>query len=163
MLEPLSEYICDNCNEIINNPSEGILEWVSERSDNKSFVNRDFKILHHNAHSPIRDQNGRGCTIHRDTRGLSDVGLNELLNENSGMSYLLTLIDPGAIHLPNYENILVNNVRVYIDLVRRLTIPNYENARLYWTNAINDNFFDGDNEANIYSVDNLIRLIETYE
>ena len=46
--------------------------------------------------------------------------------------------------------------------MRRLTIPYYEEARLYWSRAEADGFFDGANEVWLYMPHNLEALIERY-
>jgi len=163
MLTPLNEFICDNCGQVIKNPTEGILEWISEfDSTHKTYIGRDFKILHHNSTSPLKKSNGRGCSVHFAERGLSDVGLEMLLNKDYGMGYLISLLDPGKIHCANYTIPLVKDIREYVELVRRLTIPHFEEARLYWTEALNDQYFSGDNEINVYTVSKLKSLIEKY-
>lgn len=163
MLEPLNEFICDNCGEMIKKPSDGILEWLSKLdTTHGAYVGEDFKILHHYSTSPLKESNGIGCTVHYSKKGLSDAGLEMFVNENYGMGYLLSLLDPGNIHRKDYNIPLVKDIREYVEILRRLTIPHYEEARVYWTEASNDNFFNDDNEISAYSVSRLKELLDMY-
>ena len=49
-----------------------------------------------------------------------------------------------------------------MELVRRLTIPHYEEARLYWDKAKQNGFFEGANEIWVYLPNNLRDLIQEY-
>ncbi|MFT4565677.1 MAG: hypothetical protein ACI9FN_000630 [Saprospiraceae bacterium] len=75
---------------------------------------------------------------------------------------LLSFIDVGPYHEPEYHGPSVKDLREYTEIIRRLNIPFYEEARLYWNDAISDGFFDGANEGLIYSPDFLETLIKKY-
>jgi len=51
----------------------------------------------------------------------------------------------------------------FTELFRRLHIPYYEEARIYFDEARSDGFFEGHNEFTIYSQPNLINIIEEYK
>lgn len=78
------------------------------------------------------------------------------------MSYLLSILDPGEKHQKTYSVPLVKDIREYVEIVRRLTIAHYEEARLYWTKALNDDFFADNNEINMYTISELKKLIVKY-
>lgn len=158
MLIPLKQFICDTCGEIIEKPEDGYLEWVY--SDDG--MQREFNIVHHGGSSPRKKYNHNGCYQHADRHGRMDEALNQSIDPNRMMAFLLKFIDMGRYHDPDRGHIAKVNISEYVELVRRLTIPYYEEARLYWEEAKSDGFFDGANEILIYSVDFLKRLVEKY-
>ena len=46
--------------------------------------------------------------------------------------------------------------------MRRLTIPNYEEARQFWCKAMEDGYFGDSNELYIYIPENLKNMIKNY-
>ena len=160
MNAPLQEFICDKCGEVINSPEEGVLEWISEwNEEHQTFVNKGFKIIHQFGHSPNQNT---GCSFYQGRSGISDYPLRMYLNPDFGMANIISLLDVGQRHQPNFTIPLVENAREYAELVRRLTIEYYDEARLYWSDANNDNFFDDFNEADMYRVSKLREIIEKY-
>ena len=57
----------------------------------------------------------------------------------------------------------VRDVREFMEFARRLTIPYYEQARLFWEQGINDGIFAGANEIKVYTSKFLRELIEEYK
>ena len=56
MLEPLQQYICDYCGELINSTEEGYVEWLSERNEETGrYEYHGFKIVHHKPYSPNKE------------------------------------------------------------------------------------------------------------
>jgi hypothetical protein len=80
-----------------------------------------------------------------------------------GFVTLLAELDPGPYHAPQYAGPDVRDVREWVELCRRLHTPYYEEARLYWKDALQDGFFEGDNEARMYLPRRLKSLIEKYK
>jgi hypothetical protein len=78
------------------------------------------------------------------------------------MANLLRFIDIGDYHDPEFKGPRITDFREWSELARRLTIPYYEEARLYWANANEDGYFDGVNENRIYMEDFLKRLVKKY-
>jgi hypothetical protein len=158
MLIPLKEFICDTCGEIIEKPEDGYVEWVY--SDDG--MQTQFNIIHHGGSSPRKKYNHDGCYQHANRNGRMDEPLNHCLDPNRMMAFLLRFIDMGRYHDPSGKYIAKVNISEYVELVRRLTIPYYEEAKVYWNEAISDGYFDGDNEINIYTVYFLKGIIDKY-
>lgn len=158
MLIPLKQYICDTCGEIIDKPEDGWIEWIY--SDDG--MQTDFRIVHNGGASPRKKFNHEGCYQHGNSNGRMDDHLNHCLDPNRMMAFLLKFIDMGRYHDLHGVHTGKVNISEYVELFRRLTIPYYEEARLYWEEARIDGYFDGANEILIYSVDFLKSLIETY-
>lgn len=152
-MKPLEEWICDKCGGLIKRKEDGWLEWLDDH-DHKA---HSFRIVHHDSASPLSS-----CYFHTREIGLSDNHLSYYLGA-SGLANLLTFldmgdkIDPDARHVPR-----VKDLREFVELFRRLTIPYYEEARLYWASALDDGFFEGANEISIYQPDALQNLIAQY-
>lgn len=151
-LEPLKQWICDTCGEIIQSPDEGYVQFIDENSEGKW---SDFVIVHHAQFSPRTGNN----KCYRE--GYSDFPLSEFLGAD-GLSRLIGLIDPGEFYFKELRVPRTSNFRKWVTLVRRLQTPYYEEARLYFGKAKNDGVFAGPNEVAPYRVDFLRNIIETY-
>lgn len=157
MLNPLTQFYCDTCGGLINSPEEGWIEWITK--DNQV---HSFRIIHHFLHSPIASPTNEGCYQHTWKLGKSDSHLDHFIDEDYKMARILKFLDIGPYHDPDYIGSKVTDIREYVEMVRRFTIPYYEEARKYWEVAMADGFFQDSNEVTIYSVNNLKRIIERY-
>lgn len=154
MLEPLKQWRCDKCGEIIERPEDGYVEF-RELSMDKA-VYDDFIIVHHRLASQLKDKEEHGCYVY----SLGEPLKNFLGDE--GKVRLLSLLDPGPYHMPEFK-LTTSNVRKWNDFFMRLQIPYYEEARQYWNRAISDGYFGDLNEVDLYLPKNLKRMIEHYE
>ena len=147
MLQPLQQWICDTCGGLIEFPEAGWLEWIDHQ-----FQASEFRIVHHKS----------ACHQHTGKRGLCDNHLNYFVGEDR-LACLYSFLDNGPILDPESERTLrAKNIREFAELLRRLTIPHYEEARQYFDEARTDGFFDGSNEYSVYSQDYLREIIEAY-
>lgn len=158
MLIPLKQFICDTCGEIIEKPDDGCLEWINTENG----MNIDFHIVHHSGTSNRRQFLREGCYKHRNKSGHMDERLSYFIDLNITTSYLLNFLIIGNKPDPFEGNIVLVDINEYAELVRRLTIPYYEETRKYWHEAKNDGHFDGADELKIYSVNFLKTLVEKY-
>lgn len=152
-LEPLKQWFCDTCGEIIEKPEDGYLQWRR----NSDFKIEDFVIVHHKVASPLNHDKD-GCYKRHYN---SDNSLVEFLGDR-GLVNLHSLADPGPYHMPEFD-MFVNDVRKWLEIYKRLHLPYYEEARQYWDRAINDGYFGDSNEIYIYLPNNLKRMIDYYE
>lgn len=155
-LKPLEQFICDYCGEVIEAPEHGWLEWLVDID--AGFAASDFYVVHHAMYSPRKPQH---CYHHQHDARRHDLYLTQFL-DGKGMARLLKFLDAGPYHEPDYNGPRVADMREFVELMRRLTIPYYEEARLYWDRAERDGFFAGANEIWLYLPDNLETLIERY-
>ncbi|MCK5472212.1 hypothetical protein KAI54_03425 [Candidatus Gracilibacteria bacterium] len=143
-----NQWICDTCGEVINAASEGYVEWINEEVDGETQC-RDFHIVHQKVFSPRKNEHG--CYQHGEELGRSDLPLENFMG-GIGIAQLLSFIDLGEIIDPDNEHDpRINNFREYAEIFRRLHLPFYEEARLYFEMAKKDGFFDGANEIWVYS------------
>jgi hypothetical protein len=153
MLQPLEQFICDSCNQPIESIENGWVEWESFPDDEQEKdVTKNFRICH----KDLR------CQKFAKSPYCSDSPLRDFTGD---MAILQTtaMLDPGQYHSPTYYGPEPQNMREFTDFLRRLTIPYYDEARLYWKQAIEDGYFQGENEISIYMPRNLRAMIEHYE
>lgn len=145
-LKPLEQWICDTCGQVIESPADGYLEIARDENGLIS----DMCIVHQRSTSPIGN-------CYRDYIG--SLPLTEVTGQD-GLAYMLSLIDPGE-NFCEYRP-RISNMRKVIDIFRRLHLPYYEEARLYWAEAQSENYWDGANEFRTYLPQNLASLCKYY-
>tara|TARA_Y100000588_G_scaffold201434_1_gene215043 strand:- start:58 stop:552 length:495 start_codon:yes stop_codon:yes gene_type:complete len=156
-LNPLRQWICDQCGEVIQKPEDGYLEWIR----NPEGLYEGFKIVHHKTASPLQYEND-GCFHYTNAPDRHDLHLDAFIG-NAGLPKLLSLVDNGCIADPFDETgIKVANMREYMELFRRLQLPYYEEARLHFSSALDDGEFDGHSEYASFTSDTLKRIIKLY-
>lgn len=163
-LEPLQEWICEGCGQKIESANEGILEWCNEPAKGGNHPKRyGFKIVHGDLLDPSTGREiscshykGHGSPPHSYSALASFVG-------DLGLNYLLGLLDPGRHHDPDYSGPEVKDLREWTELVRRLHVPYYEEARRYWDRALEEGRFESMGEVSIYEAEFLQNIIAEYE
>jgi len=151
MLEPLRQFICDNCGKIITPPKEGVVEWLEEGDSTMYNSQYGFKIVHYN----------QKCYFYPDPKypNSMSIPLEYFLGEK-GYICILSFLDTGPLIMEKYKGPRVKNMREFVELMRRLTLPYYEEARLYFGNLRADDDFELDSP--IYEQDNLKKIIQKY-
>lgn len=161
MLKPLEQFICDTCGEIIKSRNEGIVEWISKTNQTSNNLEiHSHKIVHHFPHSPLTGENR--CYQLNDASGQATVQLNNFMNPNNIIARILKPLDIGPLFDKHYSGPAITDFRDYVEIIKRLTIPYYEEARLYWQEAVNDGFLEGKHEISAYSVDTLKAIVNQY-
>lgn len=156
---PLKQWICDTCQEVIEKPEDGWLEWVKDRSSNPS-KRHSFNIIHQLAASPRQPRGD--CYQHADKAARQDLALERLV-EKDGLVRFMPFLDPGPLHDPDAENVIQpSQVREIVEIMRRLYVPYFEEARLCWEAASSNGEFDGDNEYSSYTESKLKRILDEY-
>lgn len=112
-MTPLASWICDSCQNEIDNPSGALVVW---RMDSE-FHYGDFRIVH----------KGPRCDPERDMLSLE---LSDFVGAN-GLALLLSWLSLGPIRRGEKRQRIVDMDK-FVDLVRRLHTPAYEEARQYF-------------------------------
>ncbi len=154
MLIPLKQWFCDNCGEVINSHNEGWVEWLYP--DTKKY---GFKIVHHAEFSPNKPEGN--CYFYNDSIGRQDIYLSDFVGTYQAARILFFLY-PGVYHIPEYKGHYIKDIREFAEFVRRLTIPHYEEARLYWSQSIADGLISDQNEVSIFDPNLLKKIVEKY-
>ncbi len=121
MLEPLKQFYCDVCGEIIEKPSDGYVIWQRERTETGLGKEHGFKIIHQNE-----------CDKDR-VNYPSSMHLDHFLGPD-GMAYLLSFLSIGPVkanlgqtHEPKLD------MDEFVDFFRRVQVPHYEEARQHFS------------------------------
>ncbi|MDZ7799986.1 MAG: hypothetical protein U5K81_04210 [Trueperaceae bacterium] len=155
-LEPLHQFICDTCGQVIENPDQGYVEWFVDPHSPPD--HHGFSIVHHAPYSPRRESD-RDCYIGRATGSLP---LPRFLGQD-GAAQRLAFLDLGPHHDPDRRNSpQARDLREYVEFLRRLTIPYYEEARLHW-HVLQSQDYAGINETAIFEASELLRIIHDGE
>lgn len=141
---PLESWICDTCEGPVG--TNGILVYQSD-ADGKAF---DFKIVHKASDSP-RD---RSCDPQYagDPRYGASVDISSLVGTD-GLAYLMTYLSAGPLIVdgdPSTDRVGVADMTAFVDLVRRVQTPYYEEARRRFADDDVINRFADSNEAYPY-------------
>ena len=134
-MEPLKQWVCDVCGKIIETPDDGYVVW-GENAEGK--IDK-IRILHKNNHVGNCKV---GCD--HDRRYSMSLPLESFLGDE-GKVHFLSMIDPGPDFREDYREHIADK-RLLLETFRRLQLPYYEEARLYWDKAKADGYFDGANE-----------------
>ena len=139
-LIPLKQWICDACGETILNAEDGWLEWYLDR--NTSYE-AGFRIVHASRLSCRYNER----QLEQQNRSPLDLPFSTLIWPD-GLGALLYLM----------EHTNFANHKEFVDIVRRLHVPYYEEARQYWQQAEKDKLFDGSE----YTMKALLNIINRY-
>ena len=136
-LKPLKQWYCDVCGKIIKKPEDGYVIW----STNDNFEITDIKIIHQNK---MRRGKLTGCDRH-EPEYMSSLPLDCFLGD-VGKAELLAMVDPGPRFYSEYKNHIADK-RMFIEFVKRVQLPYYEEARFYMESEVGLRILDGANEV----------------
>lgn len=135
-LEPLQQWVCDHCGEIIVSPEEGWLEWYRDILPEGEFgKDKGFRIVHHNRRCMYNERQ-----MHAQNMLTADMPLDSFIGAD-GLVYLLSFVQ--------FDRAETNEELA--EIIRRLHVPYYEEARRYHDIAEADGYFDGENEITRYT------------
>jgi len=138
-LIPLQQWICDSCSEMINNPRDGWFEWYEEKNYDAI---TGFRIVHNRQSCMYNDQ-----AMERQNKSVLDLNLTDVIGAD-GLAHMVNKLDHDRF----------KNLSEFTEMLRRLHLPNYEEAKQYWSLAKNDGLFDG----NEYNQSSLLQIINDY-
>lgn len=146
-LQPLTQWICDACGDVISSASDGWVEWYQTRDQEGYYgPNEGFRIVHHDP-SCMYDER----VLYQQNQSLSDMPLTSFTGAN-GLNYLLSKLELDSIA----------DVPAYVEIIRRLHLPYYEEARSYHEDAVQDGYFDGKNELTRGRLETSVDLLNRY-
>jgi hypothetical protein len=143
-LKPLKQWLCDSCGGMINKPGDGWFEWYT---NNKSNIEEGFKIVHHQKACMYDDR-----SLRKQGKSVADLNLTDVIGIGSLAASLF------RIELAEKGKLGKINLAEYIEILRRLHIPYWEEARLYWDEALKA----GGHDACDFSESTLVAVIDEY-
>ncbi len=145
-LKPLKQFICDECGELIKKPKDGWWEYIH---DTETELVSGFRIVHY----------GGPCyysvpALKRQNKMVGDMHLEHMLDSGAfgHMLHWLELSETKKIK----EHF---NISEFTEIMRRLYLPYWEEARQYWERAFSDGFHD----QCCFSENDLLLIINEYE
>jgi hypothetical protein len=154
-LAPLKQWFCDRCRQLIEEPAHGAVVW---QTDGPTGPSHTFEILHKPKKSLSYSKHDTGCFPDGSS---SDVGLEQMLGSH-GLNQLLSLLDRGAALDPDGKYLNgVRDVRGYVELLRRVQVPYYEEARRYFKRAREEQYIE-DNGSEMFPEEQLVRIVSKY-
>jgi hypothetical protein len=149
--EPLRSWICDTCSEPITDPTRALVVW---RSDADSYTYSDFLIVH----KTFRDRaNPRYCDPEAEAGYTMSLDLDRILGVN-GLTMLLSWLSYGPLKGGGGSRIAPSDLDAFVDLVRRVQVPNYEQARPRFRDEHTRHYLDDANEYYPYLPEVLERV-----
>ena len=139
-LKPLQQFICDECQGVIERIEDGWLEWF----DGLENPIRGFRIVHFSGASP-RFKKGGNC-YYPESSEVSDLHL-EAFTGSDGLALLLSFFERN-----------LSDPNELAEIIRRLHIPHYEEARHYLERAYTAGIIDN----KVYGQEDLKRVIKEY-
>jgi hypothetical protein len=143
-------WICDTCGELIENPEDGVLQYLA-RTGEAGMQGRDPIIVHHATKSPRVGRSGcyhnQDLEFRKDKSVLSDMTLDRLTGLD-GLVRLLTLSECNQLPSPELNRIIM-----------RLHVPGYEQARRYFDAALNADIVDTNLPEGYFLVGQIQRII----
>ena len=143
MLKPLEQWICDICGNVVEKADAYVI-W---RQD-EHFNGFDFKIIH-------------TTTCDRRTEYPLSMQLSAFLGHD-GLAVLLANLSAGPIkaHFGDKSGCSIKDMNGFVDFVRRVQTPYYEEARRCFGDPEVLDLHANDNEVAPYLPENLKAMIE---
>jgi len=158
MLEPLKHFICDTCGRVIEDPADGVVEWLQKTNSEGRYVASQFRIEHRD--SPMSNDPSV-CMQHRHTSAGCDADLDLYLE--TAQAQLCCLLSPFSYDDPRGTGkSLIDDYYEYAEFVRSVTITYYEEARQYFPLMEQNGEMRENSEILFFSEENLKRIIEKY-
>lgn len=147
-------WVCDKCGGRINSERDGWVEWLNVPQSNSEWAARGLRLVHHTQASPLRDDGGCQYDEKREFQNgratVADDSLEDYLGPD-GLMQLLAMLSEGQ--LPKSE---------VIEMIQRLHIPGYEEARRYMPRAIAEGSVEPNLPKGFHWQSDLERVIAEY-
>ena len=138
-------WYCDTCHDEITDPRDALLAWKDAVTED-GFKSSDFRIVH----------KGKKCDY---DNSMATLELADMLGPD-GLAHLLYFLSIGPLKGPSRPEVRIVNMDQFVDIIRRLQTPRYEEARRYFsTSEVREEFADA-NEILPYTQQGLAAIIE---
>lgn len=148
---PEHTWICDRCGQPIEKVEEGWIEWLVLQEGNSS-VGKGLRLVHHfqsGSRAALQScQYNQEQERERDGSHVNDSPLEEFLGPD-GLMELLSLLDLNR--LPKAE---------VLEMIKRLHVPGYEEARQYFDAALHEGVFEPNRPPGFYSQSDITAVLK---
>lgn len=144
---PLRAWTCDTCGEPITDPERALVIWQTS-DDHRHY--HSFRIVH-------KSIDGRRCDPGARSGFMMNLDLNYFLGPE-GLALLLSWLSAGPLKGGGECRVAAEGMDAYTDLVRRLQLPHYEEARPKFGDEHTRHWLDDANEVYPYLPDVLERV-----
>lgn len=143
----LQTWICDACSEPITDPAKALVTW---KNYGEHYWYQSFLIVH-------KSIDGRRCDPGAQSGYNSSLDLDMFLGPE-GLTMLLSWLSIGPLKGGGGTRIAPEGLDAYVDLVRRVQIPHYEEARSKFGDEDTEHWLGDANEYYPYIPDVLDRV-----
>ncbi|SRR5712691_9830357 len=143
--QPLTEWSCDTCGGPVTDPDGALVVWRETRE--RTF--RDFRIVHKSP-SPAP---GSGCAPSARSGYACSLELGQFLGAD-GLTMLLSWLSTGPL-ISGDPQIAPGDLGAFVDLVRRVQVPYYEEGRRRFGGSDVREYVAGSNRMSPYATGTL--------
>jgi len=130
MLKPMKQWCCDSCGGIIDGPMEGYVEWYKTHRRQQTSGCRIVHVSRQCAYDAAEQAAlGRTATV---------ISLDSVVGRR-GLAHLLKRF--GEVMGSGWAE--PADGQAFVEVVRRVQLPYYEEARLFWDVALAASIHDG--------------------
>jgi len=130
MLKPLGQWCCDTCGDVIEGPEDGCIEWHTTHRTNTV---AGFRVVHRSGKCVYQ-----GVELATLGRTSSLLPLTDAI-DSTGLGHMLVILEQ-SLREGSVRDEALNEM---IEVLRRVQIPYYEEARLAWQAGIKEGIHDG--------------------
>lgn len=143
-LDKTKFWICDNCGKKIDNIENGWIEWLEAKDKNGNYKSWGIRIVHRV--DCIYNQD----LVYKQHKAIvSDVDLKSFSGSDGLMDLLVQISDNNF-----------NDNEEVLEIIKRIHIPGYEEARLYFDEAIGDGIFEPNTKPSYYSQSDIKAVLD---
>jgi hypothetical protein len=151
------EWTCDTCGERVSDPARALVVWqVGHAGEDGPSLYREFRIVHKTFRN---EPDPRDCDPGNEGGFTHSLELDNFLGAD-GLTRLLSFLSAGPLIGPGRSRIAPEDLDGYVDLVRRLQVPDYERARPRFGDESTLNWLSDANEIAPYTTDMLGRIAD---
>ena len=133
---------CDSCGQDIDSVKDGWVEWLKDIDTQKLY---GLRIVHQDERCMYNYRYEKS----ENNASISDMHLSSFYSQD-GLTYLMEMISDGQFK---------NNDEV-LEVIKRLFIPDYEVARLYFRDAISEGYFEPNTKPGFYKTSDIQRTMD---
>jgi hypothetical protein len=151
------EWTCDTCGEPVSDPARALVVWqVRHDEEDGPSLYREFRIVHKTFRN---EADPRDCDPGNEGGFTDSLELDNFLGAD-GLTRLLSFLSAGPLIGAGRSRIAPEDLDGYVDLVRRIQVPNYDRARPRFGDETTLDWLSDANEIAPYTTGMLARIAD---